>query len=606
MLELLAQYAYRQGLEPERGFRRGQVRWAIVCSDTGEVLDVIELGEAGARNNRGQWFAKCPDLSQGELVAGGLTRSHFLVDTAAAVALLGVAPGDNKALAKHEFFIMLLRLASDSMPQLASMAEMLSKPTAISAVQARLRGLKAKPGDKVSFKVGEVYPLESSDWHEWWRSFRPGIAGRPENERGSMRCLVTGQLSPPALTHLKIRGLARYGGQPSGDALISFDKAAFTSYGLEQSANAAASEQAVSAYREALNHLIDETGRNVGGVLVVHWFKKRVSRDDDPFPWLQESDEKQELDARSRARELLTSIRTGRRPDLADNHFYALSLNGAAGRVMIRDWMDGQFEVAVENVLRWFEDLEVADLHGNRHMPPGIEQVVTCLLPERKRNQTYDDWTRGLGVVRMALWRSAIRGDAIPYSALARATDQNTMFILSEKLGAEGEARGSALMRRRMGLIKAYHVRKAGRGEGQMGSGLGPYLNEDHPDPAYHCGRLMAALDEIQRAALGEVGAGVVQRYYAAASATPALVLGRLVRTSQYHLDKLDIGRKVQLERIVSSIMAKIKDTIPNSLTLEKQSLFALGFYQQKAARARHGRNADSQNDEQKGAVSDG
>jgi CRISPR-associated protein Csd1 len=324
------------------------------------------------------------------------------------------------------------------------------------------------------------------------------------------------------------------------------------------------------------------------------------------FSWLQESDEKQEIDARSRARELLSSIRTGRRPDLANNHFYALGLNGAAGRVMIRDWMDGRFEVAVENILRWFEDLDIADLLGNRHMPPGIEQVVTCLLPERKRNQTYDDWTRGLGVVRMALWRSAIRGDAIPYSALAQATGQNTLFILSGKLGAEGGAHGSVLMRRRMGLIKAYHVRKAGRGEGQMGSSPGPHLYEDHPDPAYHCGRLMAALDEIQRAALGEVGAGVVQRYYAAASATPALVLGRLVRTSQYHLDKLDMGRKMQLERILSNIMAKITDTIPKSLTLERQSLFALGFYQQKAARARQGRNADSQNDEQKGAVSDG
>ncbi|MDD2629628.1 MAG: type I-C CRISPR-associated protein Cas8c/Csd1 [Limnochordia bacterium] len=38
------------------------------------------------------------------------------------------------------------------------------------------------------------------------------------------------------------------------------------------------------------------------------------------------------------------------------------------------------------------------------------------------------------------------------------------------------------------------------------------------------------------------MGAGVVQRYYASASSTPALVLGRLTRTSQYHLDKLDAG----------------------------------------------------------------
>ena len=36
----------------------------------------------------------------------------------------------------------------------------------------------------------------------------------------------------------------------------------------------------------------------------------------------------------------------------------------------------------------------------------------------------------------------------------------------------------------------------------------------------------MALLAAIQEVALGDVGAGVVQRYYAAASTTPALVLG--------------------------------------------------------------------------------
>ena len=35
--------------------------------------------------------------------------------------------------------------------------------------------------------------------------------------------------------------------------------------------------------------------------------------------------------------------------------------------------------------------------------------------------------------------------------------------------------------------------------------------------PAYLCGRIMALLAMIQEEALGNVGAGVVQRYYAAA-----------------------------------------------------------------------------------------
>ena len=110
-----------------------------------------------------------------------------------------------------------------------------------------------------------------------------------------------------------------------------------------------------------------------------------------------------------------------------------------------------------------------------------------------------------------------------------------------------------------------------------------PYLNESHPDSAYHCGRLMAMLAALQYRALGDVGAGVIQRYYAAASATPALVLGRLIRTSQFHLDKLDRGLARWHEGRIADTFGRIQSDIPLTLSLERQSLFALGYYQQIA-----------------------
>ena len=113
-----------------------------------------------------------------------------------------------------------------------------------------------------------------------------------------------------------------------------------------------------------------------------------------------------------------------------------------------------------------------------------------------------------------------------------------------------------------------------------------PHLNEDHPDPAYHCGRLLAVLAYIQYRALGDVGAGVVQRYYPAASSTPALVLGRLVRTAQFHLHKITEKKVyVGLDNRLADIWGRIKDTVPATLTLEQQTVFALGYYHQKAYR---------------------
>ncbi len=109
------------------------------------------------------------------------------------------------------------------------------------------------------------------------------------------------------------------------------------------------------------------------------------------------------------------------------------------------------------------------------------------------------------------------------------------------------------------------------------------YLNPDHPAPAYHAGRLLAVLALLQQRALGNVNAGVVQRYFAAASTTPSLVLGRLVRNAQYHLQKLERGQAIWYEKQIAEIIVKLGDCVPATLSLEQQTLFALGYYQQRA-----------------------
>lgn len=111
-----------------------------------------------------------------------------------------------------------------------------------------------------------------------------------------------------------------------------------------------------------------------------------------------------------------------------------------------------------------------------------------------------------------------------------------------------------------------------------------PAVNPEHPSPAYHCGRLLAVLAGLQRAALGDVGAGVVQRFYAASSQTPGLLIGRLVSNARNHLGKLDGGLAWWYEERIAEIMTRLGDGAPRTLNLEGQGLFALGYYQQIAA----------------------
>lgn len=579
MLDLLVRYALDHGLETEPGFKPKEVRWVISCDTDGRFLDVIELGDTSQRKNPGQIFPKCPDISQPEMVSGGETKSHFLVDTAEVVALYGKGADQPKVRDKHKYFVKLLRNAGASVSELSRLAEQLENPDTLKAIQFRLEARSAKPGDKVTFKVGSIFLVESEAWHNWWRAFRKRIKSegkietptkkstRTKKESALMRCFITGELIKPVPTHSKIENLVDVGGQRSGDALICFDKAAFRSYGLEQSANAAVSEDSMSAYRAGLNHLIKQKGQRLAGAKVVHWFKKKVSDEDDPLAWLEEGVEQQELNAQHRAKEMLESLRGGKRPDLAGNHFYALTLSGAGGRVMVRDWMEGQFEELVANIRAWFDDLEIVHREGKglAHHPKFLA-VVGATVRDLK------DLPAPL-VTKM--WRVAVRGEPIPQTALAEALARTRLSIIQDDPPNHA----------RMGLMKAYHLRKEKKGGKQMRSvQLTPYLNERHPDPAYQCGRLMAVLAGLQHAALGDVGAGVVQRYYAAASSTPALVLGRLTRTSQFHLSKLDAGLAHWYEGNIANIWGRMGDAIPRTLSLDEQSLFALGYYQQIAA----------------------
>ena len=569
MLDLLVKYAHDHGLEAEPGFKPKEVRWAIFCDTDGRFLDVIELGDTSQKRNPGQTFPKCPEMDRGALQAGG--KSHFLVETADVVALLSEKDDATDKQKKHEYFVSLLRDAGEVMPQLTHVANTLSDEASLQNLRESMERQKVKPTDKVTFKVGEVYPIESDVWHDWWRSFRKELGGNQPDKKVEaeaalppMRCFVTGELVQPIATHLKIEKLADVGGQPSGDALICFDKEAFRSYHLEQSANAAVSEQSMSAYRAALNTLLKEKGQRLTGAKVIHWFKGKVPPTDDPLPWLEEGTEQQELDAQHRAQKLLQSLRNGERPDLADNYFYALTLSGAAGRVMVRDWMEGQFEELLDNISKWFEDFSIVHRDGGTfaHSPKFLAVLGSTVRDLKNLPSPF--------VTKM--WRVAVCNEPIPQSALAQALGRARVGILQDEPPNHA----------RMGLMKAYHIRK-NRGGDRLSQDLKPYLNEDHPDPAYQCGRLMAMLAKLQHAALGDVGAGVVQRYYAAASSTPSLVLGRLTRTSQFHLNKLEPGLAYWYEGKIANIWSCLGDAIPRTLSLEEQSLFALGYYQQIA-----------------------
>jgi CRISPR-associated protein Csd1 len=324
--------------------------------------------------------------------------------------------------------------------------------------------------------------------------------------------------------------------------------------------------------------LIKNHSRKLANALVVYWYKDSLGGkdEDDLLHFLFEPPEITEASARQRARLLLESIFSGKRPDLANNRYFAMTISGASGRVMVRDWMEGSFEELAARIEEWFADLEIVARDGGKFAPaPKFLAVCGALVRDLK------DFPAPTATT---LWRVALAGLPIPQPLIVQALGRFRADLIEDK----------PFNHARMGLIKAYFIRKGGN------HNMTAYLNKEHPDPAYQCGRLLAMLASLQRSALGDVGAGVVQRYYVAASQTPGLTIGRLIANAKNHLNKLEGGLAFWYEGQIAAIMSQIQDRIPATLDLEKQSLFALGYYQQIAAN-RAGKNNNEINEISKG-----
>ena len=581
MLQALMNYG--EGLDSEPGFKTREVRWCVELGADGRFLNVLPLGDG----KRGAMHPRCPDMHN--MVAGG--KSHFLVETVQTAALLFKASEEQDKIesthGKHRFFVDMLRSASGASSHLTVIANVLEDESGLTEIRKALSENKAKPTDWLCWRVDAIDPRESNTIQAWWREWRKTNMGgglpdsTPSGER-DMVCFLTGDTTQPLLTQPKITGLSGVGGLSMGDVMVGFDKDAFGSFGLNQSANAAMSAEAAQKYVDGLNDLIRNHSRKLANALVVHWFKEQVAPQDDPLEWLNgfESQEQTEAAALGAARRLLESIRKGERVDLGNNHYYALTLSGASGRVMVRDWMEGRFEDLVRNVEAWFDDFAIViagdrkDCDGGKiARDPKFYEVCLALVRNDQKKSISENLKQLPAPTAATLWQVAVQHLPIPQPLMVQALARFRADLVDKD--------SPPLNHARMGLIKAYFIRLQQGGASTMKA----YLNPDHLEPAYHCGRLLAVLAELQYAALGDVGAGVVQRYYAAASQMPGLILGRLVRNAQFHLNKPDkpwLGSK--FEKPMMEIVGNLKDRFPETLNLEGQGLFALGYYQQLAA----------------------
>lgn len=117
-------------------------------------------------------------------------------------------------------------------------------------------------------------------------------------------------------------------------------------------------------------------------------------------------------------------------------------------------------------------------------------------------------------------------------------------------------------------------------------------LNRDYPNVGYQLGRLFAVYELAQKGALGGLNTTMRDKYFGAASATPASIFPLIIRNGQNHLAALRKklpGWAILIEKELEEIFDRIQPaeplSFPRSLPLEHQGEFALGYYQQRKAK---------------------
>lgn len=589
MLQELYKYAQDKGLASKPGFKEKNVKWYISFSADGSFIGIEPALEK----------PYCPDIGS---LANGTAKSNIIAEKAEVIFNLPNENGEYKREAKQKFYIDSMNEAAktDTLFQIA-MSRFADQLQTISA--AYLAEKAHKPGDTISLKV-DGKPLESSTGYlEWWESFRKSFSASDTEHEDKVRCYITGELTQPMATVPVFQGLNIVGGHTKGDSLICFDKDAYRSYGFDQAANAAVSEEAMTAVNSALNDLLKAQNCSIlAGAKNTHWYKETPGIDvldalnldlelnlgieDSEADDDADKKEKNAEDAR-KIKRMYKYIFDGKSLEKPDNRYYMMSLSGVNGRVMIRSFDEGSYDELYYSITRWYDDLTLISSNGKGEGKfPKLFTISTRLLKFSSDGSKLKERIRDeLSGLETQIIYSITHNTPLPDTVAARALAyvRSDMYASSQD---DSSPRAKQIDRVSCQILKAWLNRKY-KAQNKEEYIIMAELNKESPSKAYQTGRLMAVYAKIQNASLGDVNAGVVEKYYTSACTSPALVIGKLATMSQYHLSKLDKGLAFYFSKILEEISEKIGCSLPATFSMTEQAEFALGYYHQNAEMSR-------------------
>ncbi len=413
----------------------------------------------------------------------------------------------------------------------------------------------------VTFRVDNgAYPVDDMAVRRFWAARGQPEAGKAPAGDRAMQCLLSGVRGPvESIMPVAVKGIPN--GQPTGTHLVSANFAAAESYGLKRAQTSPISRDAGERFGKALNALLaSERHRlTVQNVAYVFWSAAGT-------PALLAFAPQPDPNA---VRGLFEAMRKGvpwsSVSDEAKFHIFGLSANAA--RAVVRSALDTTVGAVGRAQAAWFHRLAIIGTDGQTGEPLGLKTLTVA---------PYRDFKEIAPGVEDALVQAALAGAHLPQSLLAS-------IVTRCRMDAERRVTypRAALLKYILTQDMALEVAQ------QMSEEITGALPGGMNEAAYHCGRLFAELEDIQRQALPGLNATIGDKYFGSASSSPASVFGILLAGVQNHLSSLRKGREGAwhgAQRRLEEILAQIGD-FPKTLPLREQALFSLGYYHHRAAK---------------------
>jgi len=539
------------GWGPER------ISYALNLSPEGELLGVLTLIREETRGKKKVEVTPVMQVPERVIKAAGI-KANFLCDNA--MYLLGVAEQGKAGRARDAFEAskaLHLEVLADTACAAAEAVKAFFRrwqPEEAERHPALAGRLDEIIGKNLVFSIDvDTFVHHDPEVRSAWTAFK-----QQGEEPGRIRCLVTGQASPPERLHGKIKGVP--GAQSAGANLISYNARAFSSYGQEF---ASIGVYAAFAHVAALNHLIStrDYRQRLGDTLALYWAEGAdpvIPQAFSVLTGLGAPDEEGKLAG------IMARLLRGQPVDEVDMgaKFYILGLAPNAARLSIRFFLQDSFGAFVGNLTEHYRRLDIEKPHYDERPYLSLPALMYETVNQNSRDKAASPLLSG------ATLRAILTGGDYPEGLFQSVL----LRIRAER----------AVTRGRAAVLKAYLIKNKKDKEG-----LTVALNPELKDSAYVLGRLFAVLERAQEEANPGINTTIKDRYLNAACATPAVVFPQLLRLAGHHTAKSKSGayREWDIGTLLDMLDAGSGEGFPAQHTLAQQGMFFLGYYHQTQAR---------------------